>query len=193
MLFASEKAPVALLKNPLVLLKSEKTPVAVLKPPLTSLVRARRPVAVFWFPPVRWLSASKPVPVFQTPPVRLTSTPTPSPLLEPSMAPSVSGPTACATGAGPGQARGSGMRRRARIIEVAWTRGKPSRNGDRPIDFLRCRVVIFFVFTLFAEAELLNSYYLLSPVLLIVEHHLWRWFACFELFAHLLNLRCLLF
>ena len=42
----------ALLKNPLVLLKSDKTPVAVLKPPLVSLNRARRPVAVFWLPEV---------------------------------------------------------------------------------------------------------------------------------------------
>ncbi len=39
-----------------------------------------------------------PVPAFQTPVVRLTSAPIPSPLLEPGMAPSVSGPTACAPG-----------------------------------------------------------------------------------------------
>src|SRR5882724_12743765 len=92
------------------LLKSDKTPVAVLKPPLESLVRARRPVAVFWLPPVRWLSAWKPVPVFQTPTVRVTSTPRPSPLLEPGMAPSVSGPTACAIGASPKQTSGSRRR-----------------------------------------------------------------------------------
>src|SRR6266496_4423094 len=109
-LFASEYAPVALLKNPLVLLESDKTPVAVLKPPLVSLFKARRPVAVFWLPPVRWLSAWKPVPLFQTPVVRLTSTPIPSPLLEPAMAPSVSGPTACAIGASPKQASESRLR-----------------------------------------------------------------------------------
>src|SRR6266487_2023800 len=110
MLFANAYAPVALLKNPLVLLKSDKTPVAVLKPPLMSLDRARRPVAVFWLPAVSWLSASKPVPVFQTPVVRLTSTPIPSPLLEPGMVPSVSGPTACAIGASPKEASSSAMR-----------------------------------------------------------------------------------
>src|SRR6266481_372854 len=112
----------ALLKNPLVLLKSEKTPVAVLKPPLISLVKARRPVAVFWLPAVRWLSASKPVPVFQTPPVRLTSTPIPSPLLEPGMLASVSGPTACAIGASPMQASSSGMRNPAAagLMNFCW-------------------------------------------------------------------------
>src|SRR6266550_8596187 len=100
----------ALLKNPLVLLKSDKTPVAVLKPPLISLFKARRPVAVFWLPAVRWLSASNPVPVFQTPVVRVTSTPIPSPLLDPGMVPSVSGPTACAIGASPKHASRSAMR-----------------------------------------------------------------------------------
>src|SRR6266550_2188528 len=100
----------ALLKNPLVLLKSDKTPVAVLKPPLISLFKARRPVAVFWLPAVRWLSASKPVPVFQTPVVRVTRTPMPSPLLEPAMAPSVSGPAAFAIGASPKQTSGSRRR-----------------------------------------------------------------------------------
>src|SRR6266536_2365296 len=109
-LFASEYAPVALLKNPLVLLKSDKTPVAVLKPPLVSINRARRPVAVFWLPAVSWLRASKPLPVFHSPEVRLTSTPIPSPLLEPGMLPSVSGPTACTIGASPKQATSSVMR-----------------------------------------------------------------------------------
>src|SRR6266508_6516535 len=123
-LLASAYAPVALLKNPLVLLKSDKTPVAVLKPPLVSLNRARRPVAVFWLPPVRWLSAWKPVPVFQIPPVRLTSTPLPSPLLEPDMAPSVSGPTACRIGASPKQTRAGAMRR------------EPDRKDGHPISTL---------------------------------------------------------
>src|SRR6266496_2090839 len=130
-LFASEYASVALLKNPLVLLKSDKTPVAVLKPPLVSLFRARRPVAVFWLPPVRWLSASKPVPVFQIPPVRLTRTPIPSPLLEPAMAPSVSGPTACTIGASPKQTSRSGMRR------------KPRRKVGRRMGLLAERTIAF--------------------------------------------------
>jgi hypothetical protein len=47
------------------------------------------------------------------------------------------------------------MRRKPRIIEIGWTRGKPSRIADRPTDFLKCRVVIFFVF-IFAEVGLLN-------------------------------------
>src|SRR6266496_1795883 len=133
-LFASEYAPVALLKNPLVLLKSDKTPVAVLKPPLTSLFKARRPVAVFWLPAVSWLSASKPVPVFHTPEVRLTSTPIPSPLLEPGILPSVSGPTACALGASPRQASSSGMRNLAT--------GRQSRD-ECFIELLICGVVVF--------------------------------------------------
>src|SRR5882724_8484486 len=120
----------ALLKNPLVLLKSEKTPVAVLKPPLVSLDSARRPVAVFWLPEVRWLSASKPVPVFQTPVVRLTSTAIHSPLLEPGILPSVSGPTACAVGASPRQASSSGMRNPL----------------TRLIGFLTGGIVVFFIF-----------------------------------------------
>ena len=32
-----------------------------------------------------------------------------------------------------------------RIIQIGWTRGKPRRKGDRSIDFLKLRVVIFFV------------------------------------------------
>ena len=35
-------------------------------------------------------------------------------------------------------------------------RREPCRKGDRPIDFLKCRVVIFFVFSRLIEAELLN-------------------------------------
>src|SRR5882724_450793 len=115
------------------LLKSEKTPVAVLKPPLVSLVRARSPVAVFWLPAVRWLSASKPVPVFHTPPVRLTSTPIPSPLLEPGMAPSVSGPTACAIGASPKQTSTSEMRK------------KPRRKDGRQMELFAERTITFIL------------------------------------------------
>ena len=37
------------------------------------------------------------------------------------------------------------MSRKPRIIQIGWTRGKPSRKGDRPIEFLKFRVFIVFV------------------------------------------------
>src|SRR6266542_251579 len=148
-LFASEYAPVALLKNPLVLLKSDKTPVAVLKPPLISLKRARRPVAVFWLPTVRGLSASKPVPVFQTPAVRLTSTPIPSPLLAPGMVPSVSGPTARAVWQSATQARNAEARTGGIVVLklINVFRGVlifSCMVSERLVGFLKCTVFMFF-------------------------------------------------
>src|SRR5205823_467888 len=48
------------------------------------------------------------------------------------------------------------MRRKPRIIQIGWTRGKPSRKGDRPIEFLMDRVVIYFVFIFLLRIGLLN-------------------------------------
>ena len=48
-------------------------------------------------------------------------------------------------------------RGKPRIIRVRWTRGEPTRKGDRPLDFLKCRVVIFFVFIFLFEADLLTA------------------------------------
>jgi hypothetical protein len=46
------------------------------------------------------------------------------------------------------------MSRKPRIIQIGWTRGKPSRKGDRPIEFLKFRVFIFFYFLLRMDCSL---------------------------------------
>ncbi len=67
-------------------------------------------------------------------------------------------------------------------------RKKALRRGGRPIDFLKCRFVIFFV-----EAGLLKCccFVEAGAALGIVDHARCR-FAHLNLCAHFLNLRCLL-
>ena len=44
----------------------------------------------------------------------------------------------------------------AKHTSTSGMRKKPSRKGERPIDFLKCGVVIFFVFIFFVKVGLLN-------------------------------------
>jgi hypothetical protein len=59
---------------------------------------------------------------------------------------------ACTIGESPNHATASGMRRKPRIIHIAWVhgccclRGKPRRKDGLLIEFLMDGVVIFFVF-----------------------------------------------
>src|SRR6266576_863179 len=101
------------------------------------------PVAVLKLPVVLLKSALKPMAVLLKP----VLLPEPMALSPKAVFPLESqalGHCACAVGESAKQVRTSGMRRKA------------SRKGDHPIDFPKCRVVIFFVFIFFVEAELLN-------------------------------------
>ena len=96
------------------------------------------------------------------------------------------------------------MRRKPRIIHIAWVRGpeslrgclsgKPRRKGGRLVEFCinKDRVVIFLV-SLFVEADCLSALFdkeiTGAQVLLIINDRSRNRFAQFELIAHFLEAR----
>src|SRR6266550_4721527 len=133
MLATSALSPLAVLSTPVVLAASAPRPVAVFSTPMVLLKSAPVPRAVFWPPVVLLSSAKKPTAVLNSPVLRVNRALCPSAVLPVGYPPSGGGLTACAAGETAKQARASGMRRR------------PIREGDRTVDVLKCRVVIFFV------------------------------------------------
>src|SRR4029077_7903759 len=137
--------------------KSARKPMPMLKLPWTLLASASAPMAMFCWPVVLAPSAAPPTATLKLPVVTAASALSPTAVLLNAVLAGFSAlfPSAvelpvqslghCALSGGDSakQANTSGMRRRA------------SREGDRPIDFLKCRVVIFFD-SYFFEGGLLN-------------------------------------
>src|SRR6266496_5376691 len=67
-------------------------------------------------------------------------------------------------------ATGLRMRVKPKVAIASGMRRRAPRQGDRPIDFLKCRVVIVFVFICFVEVGLLNLHSLQSSSARNREH-----------------------
>ena len=48
------------------------------------------------------------------------------------------------------------MRKKPRIIQTGWTRGKPRRRGDRLIEFLVLHRLFYCLFSFFVEVGLVE-------------------------------------